>query len=156
MLLCHSMVFFARLHLALSTHSAILVHNCTIQCTQTECSANTIVSVCCLNCVLLHHSLHKFSLRIEQIPLPEQLPFSVQLLSQYMQCILMNKFMFNLHLRGPSTTVWTKFYPILTTYPPQLDNLYNTPYPSFTLPNVDFLLTTYLPLLVQVGIFLDC
>ena len=63
----------------------------------------------------------------------------------------MNKFMFNLDLRGPSTTIWTKFYPILTTYPPRLDILY-TPYPFFTWPNVDFLLTTSLPLLVHVVI----
>ena len=25
-------------------------------------------------------------------------------------------------IRGHSTTTWTKFYPILTTYPPQVDN----------------------------------
>ena len=53
-------------------------------------------------------------------------------------------------LKDHSTTTWTKFYPILTTYPPIrwtiVDILYTT-YPLFTWPNMDFLLTTYLTFL---------
>ena len=58
--------------------------------------------------------------------------------------------------RGHSTTTWTKFYPILTTYPTRVDN---TTYPLFPWTSVDFLftrfllqLTTYLHLLVHVVI----
>ena len=51
------------------------------------------------------------------------------------------------YIRGHSTTMWTKFYPTLTTYPPQVAQRYilHTTYFWFMGPNMEFLLTTYLP-----------
>ena len=51
-------------------------------------------------------------------------------------------------LRGHSTTTLTKFYPILATYPLKwtiVDILHSTTYTLVTWPNMDFLLTAYLP-----------
>ena len=53
---------------------------------------------------------------------------------------------------GRSLTTLTKFYPILTTYPSSNGQLWTTIYSLFTWPSVDFLLTTYLPLIVYVVI----
>ena len=55
---------------------------------------------------------------------------------------------------GHSITTWTKIYPILTSYPSQVPivNILHAAYPLFTWPNVDFLLTTYLPFCVNIVI----
>ena len=56
--------------------------------------------------------------------------------------------------KGNSTTTLVKFYPILNTYPLEwtiMDILHIT-YPLFTWSSLDFLLTTYLSLLVHVVI----
>ena len=50
-----------------------------------------------------------------------------------------------------STTTWTKFYPILTPFPHKVDNLHTT-YPLFMWPSVEFLLTTYLSVVVYIVI----
>jgi hypothetical protein len=64
--------------------------------------------------------------------------------------------------KGHSTTTWTKFYPILTTYPPWVDSCWQllTFYMIPTLCSRDqheFLLTSYWPLLVHIvkGTFLS-
>ena len=57
--------------------------------------------------------------------------------------------------KGHSITTWTKFYPILTTYPPQVGNcreMLHTSYPLMTWPNVDLLLSTNLPHLSHIVI----
>ena len=57
--------------------------------------------------------------------------------------------------RFHSTTTWAKFYPILTTYPLQVDKYgHSTCYLDISTvwPLVDFLMTSYLPLFVHVVI----
>ena len=54
-------------------------------------------------------------------------------------------------VRGHSTTTWTTFYPILTTYPTRVDKHGHFIY-GLSFAHVDFLLTTYLPFLVHVVI----
>ena len=54
---------------------------------------------------------------------------------------------------GHSTTTWTKFWPMLTTYPPWVDNCGHLfIIHMFMWPSIDFLMTTYPPLVVHVVI----